>query len=123
MVKIEIKVDCGNSPNKELLKRILCEGALGNLDYVVEHLDTEVVLNKIGHFHLEGKSKVREELEKLPDLSLQKLIIHEIITHGKDAAINGAAVGVDGKQYDFCFIVTLKLGKKKLINSIMAYII
>lgn len=123
MVDIDVKVDCGNAPNKEMLKQIMVEGVQGNIDFVIDHLDAEVTVDQVGRSQMQGKAQVKQALGKIDHASFQRLTLHNIVTHGRDAALNGTITTKDGTQYNFSFFVTLKLGKAKSITDIIVYIL
>lgn len=123
MVKITVNADCGNSPNKELLKDLMVQGIQGRMDYVLEALDERVLLHRIGFPVVVGKVEVNKDLEKILKHSIQEMVIHNIITHGRDTAVHGILRDHEGMDSNFCLIMTLSLGKKRLIKSIIAYII
>lgn len=122
-VEIDVKVDCGNAPNKEMLKQMMVEGVKGNVDFVIDRLDSEVTVDQIGRGQLEGKGQVKQVLEKIDYSIFQRLTIQNIVTHGRDAALNGVVTTKDGERYNFAFFIILKLGKEKSITNITAYIL
>lgn len=52
-----------------------------------------------------------------------ELIIHKVITHGKDAAVHGVMESKDGKQYAFCDVYTLSGFKNPKISAMTSYVI
>ncbi len=121
MVEIKVMADCGNSPNKELLKELMIEIAQGKIDNLIMHLDDSIIFNYVGKNIALDKVNLINSLRSLPKVKLLEL--KNILTHGKVAALFGT-VKLDNNQiYHFNFSLILTMGKNRLIKEIEAYIV
>lgn len=99
MVKIISSPDCGNSPKREFLKEFHIAMAKGDVDFLVESVVEEIDWNRIGVSTISGKESFAAELKKLS--KVKELTLDQILSHGKEGAINGVFSTVEGKQITF----------------------
>src|SRR5690606_28390223 len=101
MTKIVSSPNCGNSPKMEFLKEFNIAFAKGNIEYITESVADEINWNIIGNRKIEGKENFRKELEKMKSKKATELIIDQILSHGKEGAVNGIIKMQNGKKYAF----------------------
>ena len=123
MVKITVKPDCGNSPRKLFLKDLNIAFAEGDTAFIVENIDDKVIWELVGDENIHGKADFVETLGKVVDNKLEALTISNIITHGKEAAVNGVRKLAQGGEYSFCDVYTFQGAKGNTIKSITSYVI
>ena len=121
MTKIVSSPNCGNSPKMEFLKGLNIAFANGNSEFVIESVTDDIVWDIIGDRKIEGKEKYVEELEKMKSQQATELIIHQILSHGKEGAANGIMKMKDGKTYAFADLYVFKSTKGEKIKSITSY--
>lgn len=120
MTKIISCPNCGNSPKKEFIKDFNIAFAKGDLEFIVQSVTDQIVWNIIGDKKIEGKTKLAEELGLMNSEKTTELIIHQIVSHGKEGAVNGIKKTKKGKEYafsDFYIFNGAKGGKLKSITS------
>ena len=123
MTEITSSPNCGNSPKREFLKQINIAFAKGNSDFLIDSVTDEIMWNIIGDRKIVGKIKFAAELERMRDEITSKLIIDQILTHGKGGAVNGIMKMQKGKRYAFSDVYEFSNAKGEKINSITSYVI
>lgn len=123
MVKIVVGEDCGNSPKKKFLRDLHIAFVRGETPFVVESLSDDITWTIVGQRQVRGKSEMTAELERIMSARADELVIHTIITHGKDAAVNGEITMEDGKTFRFCDVYKFKGAKGNTIQTITSYVI
>jgi hypothetical protein len=122
-MKINSKPDCGNSPKKELVKDMTIYFSSYDLDKAMNHLDKDVSWTLVGDKRVVGKEKFRVALEEMSQNKALELTIHSIITHGKEAAVNGEMVMEDGSKFGFSDFYKFSGAKGVKVISIVSYVI
>jgi len=123
MVKIIVGADCGNSPKKLFLKDFNIAIAEGNTGFVRDGLSDDIIWEIVGDKVIEGKSAFIDHLIQLGSIRVSELIINNIITHGKEAAVNGTVILENGETHSFCDIYSFTGAKGNSIKSMSSYII
>lgn len=123
MIKIISSPNCGNSPKMEFLKNFNIAFAKANIDYLTESVTDNIVWDIIGNSTIEGKEKFTEKLEKMKSNKASELILHQILSHGKEGAANGIIKMQDGKKYAFSDFYEFNTAKGSKIKSITSYVI
>ncbi|MFA7688054.1 MAG: nuclear transport factor 2 family protein [Moheibacter sp.] len=123
MTKIVSSPNCGNSPKMEFLKEFNIAFAKGNIAYIAENVADEIDWNIIGDRKIEGKEKFKKELEKMKSEKATELIIDQILSHGKEGAVNGIIKMQNGKKYAFSDFYKFQGAKGATIKSITSYVI
>ena len=73
--------------------------------------------------NIEGKERFTEELERMKTVQMSKLILHQVVSHGKEGAVNGIMKMLDGRQYAFSDFYRFTGAKGTKIKSITSYVI
>jgi hypothetical protein len=123
MTKITVKPDCGNAPRKLFLKDFNIAWVEGDTASMLENIDKDVEWELVGDKPLRGKADFSDMLEKLVNKEVDELIISNIITHGKEAAVNGIRKLANGKEFSFCDVYTFQGAKGNMIKTITSYVI
>jgi hypothetical protein len=120
-MKIEIPVDCGNSPRKNFIKEFNLAFAKGDIDFILEHVDDEIVWEMVGETTLLGKDSISSFLREVTKEKTDSLKIQSIITHGRDASSNGTITSINGKTVAFCDVYKFKNLKNNILKKIQSY--
>jgi hypothetical protein len=118
--KITVSADCGNSPRKLFLKDLHIALANGDISLITASLEDDIVWERVGDKRVDGKAAVVSQL--VPD-KIAALTITTIITHGKDAAVQGERILDNGKKLSFCEVYLFKGAKGNTLKSITSYVI
>lgn len=122
-LKIMSPEDCGNAPKKGLLKELSIAFAKNDIEIITEMSSEHIYWNIIGEKLVQGKAQF---IETLNDRShtVTELHIQNIITHGREGAINGTLILTDKKHVAFCDIYKFtNAGKNAKIKEITSYLI
>jgi len=122
MTKITVSPDCGNAPRKKFLKDFNIAFATGDADFIIAHVSEEIEWIMIGDKHISGKEAFAKEIDMMKDHVAEEVVIHSIITHGREAAVNGE-IKMGGKTYAFCDVYRFTNTTKNIIRGMNSYII
>ncbi|SFU18760.1 hypothetical protein SAMN04489724_0023 [Algoriphagus locisalis] len=114
---------CGNSPKMAFLKEFKTAYAKGDHDFLKESVTDEIVWNKIGDKKTEGKNNFIRELKEGVSLKVHELLIDQILSHGKEGAVNGEIKLENGKSVAFSDFFIFQGAKGTKIKSITSYTI
>lgn len=89
------------------------------LDAVTEDIHWTIVGDKM----IRGKDQFAHSLQEMAPPGPMKMEIRHVITHGKEAVVEGNMVTPDGRTYAFCDIYTFNGFKKNLIKEIKSYVL
>ncbi len=123
MTKIISSPNCGNSPKMEFLKQFNIAFAKGDVAFITESVTDDIVWNIIGDKKIEGKEKFTVELEIIKSEKVSKLVLEQILSHGKEGAASGIMKMQDGKKYAFSELYVFQGAKGTKIKSMTSYII
>lgn len=121
MTKIISSPNCGNSPKMEFLKQFNIAFVERNVAFLTENVTDDIVWNMIGDKKLEGIKAFTEELEKMQSVKASKLILNQILSHGKEGAANGVMTMENGKQYAFSDFYMFQSAKGEKLKAITSY--
>ena len=122
MTKISVIPGCGNAPRKEFLKDFNIAFATGKADFIVDHASNEIEWNIYGDKHISGKEAFITEINIMKAYTADELTIHSIITHGREAALNGE-MKMGDKIYAFCDVYRFTNTTSDLIKQMDSYVI
>ena len=123
MLKVEIRPDCGNAPRKIFLKELYTAIANGDLNFLDKNISEDIYWEILGKKIIIGKENYLKEIKGHKLWQPKNLIIDTIITHGRDASLNGKIIGPDKLKFSFCDIYKFKGAGGKMISSILTFII
>ncbi|MEL6408034.1 MAG: nuclear transport factor 2 family protein [Chloroflexota bacterium] len=121
MPKITVHASIGPSPRKQFLLEWHTAQAEENFDFLSDNVMDEIVLQVVGKKIVEGKEACVTALTEQLDADISEWVIHEIITHGREAAVNGEIHYGDGNVLAFCDVYTFKNTKANDLRTITAY--
>ncbi|MDO6436108.1 nuclear transport factor 2 family protein [Cyclobacterium sp. 1_MG-2023] len=122
MTKLTIAPDCGNSPKKAFLKTFNESFASGNATFICSHVSEDIVWKIHGDKTIKGKQKFTKEIHAMKHNIADELIIHSIITHGKEASVNGE-IKMKNFIYAFCDVYRFTSAASSQIIEIQSYVI
>ena len=123
MTKITVHAALGPSPRKQFLQDWHTAYVNGNLDFLADNITDDITLQIVGQATTTGKAAVIETMKARMESPVAELVIHEIITHGREAAVNGEIHYEDGHMDAFCEMYTFKNTKANTLKAITAYAI
>ena len=123
MTKIIVGTNCGNSPKMVFLKEFNIAFAKGNVEFITDSVTDEIIWNIVGDKNITGKKNFADELEKMKAEEPTELILNQILSHGKEGAVNGLMKMQNGKEYAFSNFYEFNGAKGAKIKSITSYII
>lgn len=109
--------------NQQLLEDFNHAFARNDFEFLAQHVTDTIKWTALGDFTVEGKEEVRKTLEDMTGENPFELEIDKIITHGKEAAVNGIMKSSDGKQYAFCDVYKFSGFKNPKISEMTSYIV
>ena len=121
MPSITVKPDCGHSPKKALLRDFISAFAHADVDGILAPMSDDIVWNLVGETVIEGKENVRKLLESMENAGTSDLVIESIITHGRDAAVNGVIRSNAGQAHAFCDVVHFTSTTSMKIKTMTSY--
>jgi len=123
MVELDIRIDCGNSPRKEFLKELNSAFAKGDIPAIAKHLTEDVTWDIVGNKRIEGKVAMVGELTSMKNSQVKKMILHTVVTHGREASANGEIHMATGDVYAFCDVYIFAKTTGTQLKSITSYVI
>lgn len=122
-MKVTAGEECGNSPRKLILKEFNVALASGDLESVVSRVSEDIAWNLVGSQVVRGKEAFEKALGG-STMKVAHLVIENIITHGKTAAVNGELELDNGYRLAFCDVYGFEsAGKQAKIDRITAYVV
>lgn len=121
MPNITVIPDCGNSPRKALLRDFISAFAHADIDGILSPMSDDIVWNLVGDSVIEGKENVRALLEAMQGVGTSDLVIESIITHGREAAVNGVIRSNAGQAHAFCDVVQFTSASSMKIKTMTSY--
>ncbi|KKI92926.1 hypothetical protein WQ54_07045 [Bacillus sp. SA1-12] len=123
-IKIVCPEDCGNAPKKIVLKDFIIALAKKDVSFIFENLSDDVQWNKIGREKIQGKDQFADYLQHMKDRAVREVQISNIITHGRNGAVNGTILLEDNRRLEFCEVYMFtSAGKNSKIKEITSYVI
>lgn len=122
MTKITVTPDCGNSPRKGFLKDFNIAFATGDVDFIVAHASDDIHWEIYGDKSIHGKEQFSKEINLMRNYVADEVVIHTIITHGKEASLNGE-MKMGDKTYAFCDVYRFASAGSSIIKEMHSYVI
>ena len=122
MTKITVNANLQNAPRKEFLKDFNIAFATGNADFIIDHVSDDILWTIYGDKEIAGKEPFTKEMNIMKDYTADEVLIHSIITHGKEAALNGE-MKMGQKTYAFCDVYQFTSTTSNLIREMRSYVL
>ncbi|KAB8130301.1 hypothetical protein F9U64_14350 [Gracilibacillus oryzae] len=121
-MKLIIPKGCDNAPRKQIVIDFTIAIWKRQNDIIMEYADESIVWFQLKEDRkIEGLSAFISSLEEGNKQNIDCLEIHQVITHGKSASINGVLSLTDGTTINFCdvylFSNTARSGKVKELKT------
>ncbi len=123
MLKITVQADCENAPKKLLLRDLNIAFARADVEGILDKFSDDMRWQIIGADELRGKAAAREALEAMKNAAAAELVIHSIITDGREGAVNGVITTEARKSYAFCDVCKFASASGKKVKSMLSYAI
>lgn len=124
MVKINVKIDCGNAPKKEFIRDFEIAYAKKDRTGILQSLDPKIEWVMIGDKTLSGKDEVEKSLNEMFEISFTELSIENLMTHGKVGGANGTITLDNGAVLGFSDIFTFTShAKDAKLKKISSYVV
>jgi len=123
MTKIIASPNCSNSPKMEFLKQFNIAFAEGHVAFLTENVTDDIAWNIIGDRKIEGIKAFTAELEKMQSVKASELILNQILSHGKEGAVNGLMTMENGNRYAFSDFYIFQSTKGEKVKAITSYCI
>lgn len=107
--------------NQILLEKFNQAFANSDTDFILDHVTDSIRWEIVGDQVAEGRNAFSATLRDMVMDEPMELTIHNIITHGKSAAVNGIMKAANGTQYAFCDIYKFSGFKNPKIRQITSY--
>lgn len=105
-----------------MLKKLNIAFAKGQTTIWLKTVTNDIVWNILGDKKVEGKKALAIVLNEMKQTKVKRLIIHNIISHGKTGAVNGEMTLESGQTFSFCDVYQFGNAKGQTIQSITSYV-
>lgn len=122
MTKINIPIDCDNSPKRKFIKEFNIAFAKGNANFIIDHVSEDIVWIIHGDKTIVGREDFTKEIHQMKNEVADELTLKSIITHGKEASANGE-IKINSNSYMFCDVYGFKGATGKIIKTMESYVI
>ena len=116
---IDVPDGCGNAPRRVILRDFVVALYSGDFESVSEWLREDTVWDFLDDARLADIEEIRAALAATP--LPRELQIHTIITHGRDASVDGNITFTDGSRTGFSHVIQFagatKTAKIKAIRT------
>lgn len=110
--------------NQILLEELNKAFARNDTDFIAEKVTDDIKWSIIGDQTIEGKEAFVQALNNMAAEEPMELTIHHIITHGKEASVDGIMKQPsDNKAYAFCDVYKFSGFKNPKITEMTSYVI
>lgn len=122
MTKINIPINCDNSPKRKFIKEFNIAFAKGNANFIIDHVSDAIVWHIHGDKKIVGKEDFIKEIQLMQKNVADELTLNSIIAHGKEASANGE-MKINGNSYMFCDVYGFNSVSGKIIKTMESYVI
>lgn len=108
----------------KLLQKINEAFAKSDTDFIADNVTKNIRWTVIGDQTVEGKEAFIQALKAMEEEEPMELTIHHIITHGKEASVDGIMkMPGEDKAYAFCDIYKFSGFKNPKISEMTSYVV
>lgn len=118
---ISIPDDCGNSPRKQFIADFNRAFAEVDIEYVLDHVSDDIVWEMVGDKEVNGKTAMRDVMVSMMAAKASALVLHNVITHGREAAANGELHYSGGERIAFCDVYHFTKTTGNTVKGITSY--
>ena len=125
MTKVICRENCENAPRKGVLRDFNAAFAGNDVEAILDQLADDIEWRMVGNRTFEGRDAVEEALRAMAgERAAVELRINHIVTHGKEAALDGVITYPDGNQIAFCDVYVFSSHSKSArIKEMISYAI
>ncbi|WP_058306208.1 nuclear transport factor 2 family protein [Gracilibacillus massiliensis] len=113
--------------NQQLFREFNEAFVKGDIEKILASVTDDIVWRMVGNDTIKGIDNLETALQGMDNGNEFELEIEHMITHGKEAAVNGIihSTNKDGEQrhYSFCDIYKLNKHKEGKIKEIISYVL
>ncbi|GAA5521340.1 nuclear transport factor 2 family protein [Aliifodinibius salicampi] len=110
--------------NQEFLEELNQAFARSDTDFIADHVTDTIRWQIVGDQTIEGKKAFTRALKEMETEKPMELTIHHIITHGKEASVNGIMkIPGEDKAFAFCDVYKFSGFKNPQITEMLSYVI
>ncbi|WP_129113585.1 nuclear transport factor 2 family protein [Halegenticoccus tardaugens] len=123
MTTINVSEECGNAPKKRVLRDLNIAFAENDAEFILDTVADDVKWTTVGDEEIRGRDGVADALKRMQDADVSELTIHDVITHGTAAAVDGELKMADGATHAFCDVYGFTShARDAKIRSIRSYV-
>ncbi|MDN3687657.1 nuclear transport factor 2 family protein [Cyclobacterium jeungdonense] len=108
---------------QDFLKKFNEAFATSDVDFILTAVSDDILWTIAGDKVIQGKDQFASSLHEMASPEPMKLKIRHLITHGKEAAVEGTMTTPNGKTYSFCDIYTFNGFKDAQIKEMKSYVV
>lgn len=108
---------------QHFLKKFNAAFATSDLDFILNAVSDEILWTIVGDKVIRGKEQFASSLQEMASTAPMTMEIRHVITHGKEAVVEGNMITPEGSTYAFCDIYTFSGFKDSLIKEIKSYVL
>ena len=123
MTKIYIDADCGDAPERLLVRDVNVAFAQADVEGILDRLAVDIHWQIIGKADIRGKEAVGAALEAMKDVVTRELVILSIISLGTEGAANGVIRTEGGGSFAFCDFYRFTSASGEKIKLMMSYVV
>lgn len=98
--------------------------ATSDTDYIADNVTDNIRWKIVGDQIIEGKEAFIKALKTMQPDDPMELTLHHIITHGREASVNGVMkIPGEDRSYEFCDVYTFSGFKNPKITEMTSYVI
>jgi hypothetical protein len=121
MSKLYIDPDCGNAPRKSWLAKYWNAILKGQSSFIKQSLDDAVEFFFADGSKGVGVDQALQMIRSLPAAHARSIWINSMITHGKEAAVQGRIIAKGGDTYSFCEIYRFRSAGSSVFRSVTSF--
>ncbi|GAB2490399.1 nuclear transport factor 2 family protein [Algoriphagus taiwanensis] len=122
-MKLFLLMQDGNSPKGKLVQDLTIAFSSYDLERIRPYLAENITWTLVGDTPVEGKENFLSTLGEMMGNAAAELHIHQILTHGKEAAVHGEMVMENGERFGFADFYVFTSASAKKVQTITSYVI
>jgi hypothetical protein len=122
-IEIVKSPSCGNSPKNLFAQEFAIALSSLDLEHLIANVSDGVLFSFVGVSTFHGKEDFIGFAESGNIEDLEKICIHNVVTHGKAGAVNGTRFLKGGIREEFCDVYEFASARGNRIEKIASYVI
>lgn len=120
---LTVLADCASSPMKQRLRDLNIAFARADIAGILAFFTDGIRWEIVGEREIRGKASAREALEAMQGVDTRELVIHSIITDGREGVVNGEITTAQGSVMAFCDVCQFASASAEKIDLMKSYAI